>query len=116
MCSSGRTALDNNELDKAEAKAAEALRINPRLPSALRLKSDVCYLSGRLEQSLAAANAALAVNPHDEGVLARVAACALLTDGVPSRSNLETWLAKPPVGGEPKTSGGRSLLAGLDGR
>jgi tetratricopeptide (TPR) repeat protein len=98
----GQDALDNNELDKAEAKSAEALRINPRLPSALRLKSDVCYLSGRLEQSLAAANAALAVNPHDESALARVAACALLTEGVPSRLNLETWLAKPPAGGNLK--------------
>src|SRR5580704_11173290 len=103
----GQDALDNNELDKAEAKAGEALRINPRLPSALRLKSDACYLSGRVEQTLAAANAALAVNPHDEGVLARVAACALLTEGLPSRSNLETWLAKSPDGGESNSAAPR---------
>ena len=97
----GQDALDNNELDKAEAKAAEALRINPRLPAALQLKADACYLSGRLDAALAAANAALAVNPRDEGVLARVAACDLISDGVPSRSDFETWLAKP-AGGEAK--------------
>jgi tetratricopeptide (TPR) repeat protein len=98
----GQDALDNNELEKADAKANEALRINPRLPAALRLKSDACFLSGRVDQSLAAANTALAVNRHDESVLARVAACALLTEGVPSRLNLETSLAKSPGSGEQK--------------
>ncbi len=104
----GQDALDNNELDKAEAKANEALRINPRLAVALQLKADACFMSGRIEQALAAANAALAINPHDEDVLARVAACALLSDGIPSRGALESWLAKPGNGGETKTAGDSS--------
>jgi cellulose synthase operon protein C len=104
----GQDALDNNEFDKAEAKATEALRINPRLPAALQLKADVYFMSGRIEAALAAANAALAVNPRDEDVLARVAACALLTDGIPSRSSLESWLAKPANGSETKTADGSS--------
>jgi tetratricopeptide (TPR) repeat protein len=105
----GRDALDNNEADKAEAKAAEALRINPRLASALELKADACYFSGRLEQALEAANAALAVNPHAETAQARVAACALFSDGVPSRSQLEAWLSKPGPEGDQKSSSGRFL-------
>jgi cellulose synthase operon protein C len=99
----GQDALDNNDFEKAEAKAAEALRINPRLPSALQLKADVCFLSGRVGPALAAATAALAVNPHDEGVLARAAACALMTEGVPSHSALVSWLAKTPTGDEAKS-------------
>jgi tetratricopeptide (TPR) repeat protein len=101
----GQEALDNNDFDKAEGKAAEALRINPRCASAFQLKADACFLSGRTDASLAASTAALAVNPHDEGVLARAAACALVTDGVPSRSDLETWLAKPPAGADSKSPG-----------
>ncbi|HEV7999136.1 MAG TPA: tetratricopeptide repeat protein [Planctomycetaceae bacterium] len=100
----GQDALDNNDFEKAEGKSAEALRINPRCLSALQLKADACFLSGRIDASLAAAKAALAVNPHDEAALARAAACALVTDGVPSRSDLEAWLAKPPASGEPKSS------------
>jgi tetratricopeptide (TPR) repeat protein len=100
----GQDALDNNEPDKAEAKAAEALRINPRLPAALQLKADACFLSGRIDQSVAAATAGLAIDPRDEGVLARVAACALLTDGIPSRSDLESWLTKPPGGADAKSA------------
>jgi cellulose synthase operon protein C len=100
----GQDSLDNNDFEKAEGKAAEALRINPRCVSALQLKADACFLSGRMDASLAAAKAALAVNPHDEATLARAAACALVTDGVPSRSDLEAWLAKPPASGEPKSS------------
>jgi tetratricopeptide (TPR) repeat protein len=100
----GQDALDNNEFDKAEAKATEALRINPRLPAALQLKADVYFMSGRIEAALVAANAALAVNPRDEDVLARVAACALLTGGLPSRSSLESWLAKRVIASETKTA------------
>jgi len=101
----GQDALDSNDFEKAETKAAEALRINPRCPSALQLKADACFLSGRIGPALAAATSALAINPHDEGVLARVAACALVTDGVPSRQVLEAWLSKPTASGEPKSPG-----------
>ena len=74
-------------------------------PSALQLQADACFLSGRVGPALAAATEALAVNPRDESVLARAAACALVTDGVPSRSDLETWLTKSPTGGGPKSPG-----------
>jgi tetratricopeptide (TPR) repeat protein len=101
----GQDALDNNEIQKAEAKAAEALRIKPRCTSAFQLQADACFLSGRVGPALTAATAALVVNPRDESVLARAAACALVTDGVPSRSDLETWLTKSPTGGGPKSPG-----------
>jgi tetratricopeptide (TPR) repeat protein len=95
----GQDALDTNEIEKAEAKSAEALRINPRLVSAWNLKSDTHFLSGRFKEAEAAANAALAVNPRDETALAHAAACALVIDGIPSRSDLEAELAQPSNGG-----------------
>jgi tetratricopeptide (TPR) repeat protein len=91
----GQDALDQNDFDKAEAKAGEALAINPRLPEALRLKADAGFLTGRIGQARAAAALALTINPRDCRSLARAAACDLVEQGLPSRGELETWLAKP---------------------
>lgn len=91
----GQDALDQNDFEKAETKAGEALEINPRLPDALRLKADACFLTGRIGQARSAAALALAVNPRDCRSLAVAAACDLVEAGLPSRADLETWLAKP---------------------
>ena len=50
-------------------------KINPRLPAALLLKSDVQLAGGDIGAGLADAEKALAVNPRDEHALARKAAC-----------------------------------------
>ena len=53
-----------------------ALKINPRLPSALRLKADVLLLAGEVDVARKLLLKAKEVNPRDETILARIAACA----------------------------------------
>ncbi len=100
----GQDALDNNEFDKAEAKATEALRINPRLPAALQLKADVYFLSGTHRGGAGRRECRTGrQSPRRRRARSR-GRLRLLTDGLPSRSSLESWLAKPPIGSETKTA------------
>lgn len=91
----GRDALDQNDFAKADAKADEALEINPKLPAALRLKADVCYLTGRIADARTAAAKAAEINPRDPLTLARIAACDLAEEGLPSAAKLERLLTDP---------------------
>jgi cellulose synthase operon protein C len=100
----GQDALDQNDFDKAEAKSKEALEIDPQLPDALRLKADACYMTGRTGSALAAATSALQIDPHDQLTLARVAACDLAEDGLPSRAEFEKWLVRPSSIGKSKAA------------
>jgi tetratricopeptide (TPR) repeat protein len=78
LASKGLAALQRFEMKDAEEFAEEALRVNPRLPEARRLKSDIYLAAGDYPKALAELEQARAVNPRDEATLARVAACLYL--------------------------------------
>ena len=63
------------EIKQADGFADQALKINPRLPAALLLKADVQLDQRRHQRGAGNSEKALAVNPRDEHVLARKAAC-----------------------------------------
>ncbi len=63
------------EYTAAERFAEEALKINPNLPEALRLRADVYLAGGQFDKALKELDTARKVNPRDEQTLGRVAAC-----------------------------------------
>jgi tetratricopeptide (TPR) repeat protein len=63
------------EFKDAEDRAARALKINPRYVPALQLMADVHWFSGETDATMKSLAKAKAVNPRDEGTLARIAAC-----------------------------------------
>ncbi len=71
----GQMSAANFEFGETELRADQALKINPRYVPALCLKADVHWFSGEIEATLKALARARAVNPRDEAMLARTAAC-----------------------------------------
>jgi tetratricopeptide (TPR) repeat protein len=71
----GVAALQRVEYAAAERFAEEALKINPNLPEALRLRADVYLAGGQTDKALQELDTARKVNPRDEQTLGRVAAC-----------------------------------------
>jgi tetratricopeptide (TPR) repeat protein len=71
----GVEALQKLELKKAEQFAEHALRVNPNLPGALRLRADVHLAGGDAAAALKELDSARKVNPRDEETLGQVAAC-----------------------------------------
>src|SRR5439155_26257386 len=63
------------EIKEAEHFAEHALRINPRLPEALRLRADVHLAVGDTAAAMKELDQARKVNPRDEETLGLVAAC-----------------------------------------
>src|SRR5262249_24540966 len=55
--------------------AEEALKINPNLPEALRLRADVYLAGGQFDKALKELESARKINPRDEQTLGRIAAC-----------------------------------------
>src|SRR5260370_17286474 len=63
------------DLKEAEGFAEKALKINPTLPEALRLRADVHFFTGDFAAAVRELEKAQKVNPRDERTLARLAAC-----------------------------------------
>ncbi|HYV39679.1 MAG TPA: tetratricopeptide repeat protein, partial [Gemmataceae bacterium] len=76
----GVAALQRYDIDDAEQRAEEALKINPNLPAGLRLRADVYMVAGANADALKILAKAREINPRDEATLARFAACYLLQD------------------------------------
>lgn len=70
----GQAALQSLDLKDAGIHADEALKINPRLPEALRLQADLHLFAGDTDKAMKELAKARAVNPRDEATLARIAA------------------------------------------
>lgn len=62
------------EMKDADFLAEEALRINPNLPTALRVKAAVHLFAGENDAAMKVLDKARTVNPRDEATLAQVAA------------------------------------------
>jgi cellulose synthase operon protein C len=74
----GLAAITVYETKEAENFADQALKINPRLTAALRLRADICLLSGEFDKALHALEQAQAVNAREESTRGRFAACQFL--------------------------------------
>lgn len=75
LAGKGVAALQRLEIRDAERFADQALKINPNLPEALRLRADVHLTTGDTAAALKALESARAVNGRDEQTLGRIAAC-----------------------------------------
>lgn len=71
----GMMAAASMEFKDAENRAEQALKINPRFVPALNLMSDVHWFSNEIDACLKVLTRAKDVNPRDEAMLARFAAC-----------------------------------------
>ena len=81
-----RLALDQRDVQQAEASIDRALEINPRLLSAWLGKTDLAWSNFKPRESLRLLREkALPINPVDEEALGRVAACYLLLDESPKQ-------------------------------
>ncbi len=81
-------ALDDFQLEQAEASLNRAMEINRSLPAAWRLKADVAWLNDQTGEALRLLREKLLpLNPLDEATLGRIAACYLALDaaGIPAR-------------------------------
>jgi len=80
-------AMEDFQLDQAEAALRRAMEINPNLPSAWQLKADVAWLNDRTGEALRLLREKLLpLNPIDEAALARIAACYLALDASPGKA------------------------------
>src|SRR5206468_1916801 len=61
-----------------EQFAERALKINPNLPEALRLRADVHYHSGEIAKAVKELESARFIAPREAATLARLGACMLL--------------------------------------
>jgi tetratricopeptide (TPR) repeat protein len=79
LAGKGVAALQRFEIKDAERFAEQALRINLKLPEALRLRADVHLSVGQIDKALKELQTARQVNPRDEETLGRIGACLLLS-------------------------------------
>ena len=89
----GRAALQRREVDEASEFAERALAINASSVSALQLKTDLQLFDGQFGAARKLLERAMQVNPNDQGTLARLAACHLLQDGMPSKEKLSDLIS-----------------------
>ncbi|MGE3314161.1 MAG: tetratricopeptide repeat protein [Planctomycetaceae bacterium] len=101
LVSLGIASFEHQDLDLAIRRADESLAVNPSCIDAFLLKTDVELVRGRIGEGRLYAEKAIAINPADERVLARIAACDLLDDGIPSLDELASFLGKPIPGDKP---------------
>jgi tetratricopeptide (TPR) repeat protein len=78
LTAKGVEALMRYEIKAAENYAERALKTNPLLPEALRLRADVYLAVGDTAKAAKELQQALTVSPRDERTLARLAACSTL--------------------------------------
>lgn len=71
----GQASLQKYEIKAAEEFAEQALKTNPRLIEALNLRSDIFWMGGNITKAMRELVRARSVNPRDEHVLGRIAAC-----------------------------------------
>jgi tetratricopeptide (TPR) repeat protein len=71
----GLHALQKLDMKAAEDFAKRALRINPRLTEALRLRADIYLAAGEALPAVRELEKARRVNPREEATLGRLAAC-----------------------------------------
>ncbi len=76
----GDAALQKHDLDDAETFLKQAIAAQPKSVRALQLQCDLHLTNGELSEGLKAVEAALIVNPAEQGTLARLAACYYLID------------------------------------
>src|SRR5260370_27065783 len=69
LAGKGVAALQRFEIKDAERFAEQALKINPNLPEALRLRADVHLAVGHIDKALKELNTARQVNARDEETL-----------------------------------------------
>lgn len=106
-----RSAMEIREFDTSNELLERALDLNPRLLSGLLLKCDLELLNGQYTEALKTAQAAEKVNPRDQLVLARKAACFLLLDGVPDLAELKQYFDHSKA--EDKPTGNASRFSKL---
>ncbi|MGE5192276.1 MAG: tetratricopeptide repeat protein [Deltaproteobacteria bacterium] len=85
--------LQDHSLADAALHVARAVEINSRLPLVLVALADVKLEDDDVLGALKPLEQALAVNPHDEEVLGRVAACRILLDGPPAKAEIDELFA-----------------------
>lgn len=78
LAAKGEAALLRFEIKDAETLAERALKVNPNLPQALRLRADVHLATGDVKAALRELETARKINPRDERTLGRVAACLVI--------------------------------------
>lgn len=76
----GAAALDKHNLDEAETYTKQALTAVPNSVAALQLKCDLQLTNGAHSAALESIQKAAAINPRDQGTLARLATCYYLID------------------------------------
>lgn len=82
------SAIEGHEFDQAVMMIDRALEINPQSVDALLTRCDLELINGQYQQALKTAENAADMNARSQFVLARLAACYLLLDGVPDREAL----------------------------
>jgi tetratricopeptide (TPR) repeat protein len=85
--------LQDRALSEAAASIERALEANPQLPFALCVRADIQLEDGDVAGAARSLDKALAVNPRDEQVLGRLAACCVLQDGPPAKAALDSLFA-----------------------
>jgi tetratricopeptide (TPR) repeat protein len=75
MVGKGLSAFQRYQMKDAEEFANRALRVNPNLPAARRLRADVYLAGGDSQGAFRELERARQINPRDEATLGRVAAC-----------------------------------------
>lgn len=83
-----RSAIEVRDFDKGTDLVNRALKINPESIEAILAQCDLHLIDGQLTKALASAQAAARLNQYDQSVLARLAACYLLQEGVPEKETL----------------------------
>lgn len=74
----GWLCIQTYELKEAETYAERALSLNPRHPEALRLRTELDLIAGDVKAAQRRLAVARQVNPRDEAVLGKLAACGIL--------------------------------------
>lgn len=101
LASLAEAAAQQNDWEETRQHADKALEVDPQFVPALQLKADARLYEGDPAAALALLEQALAVNPHDQRTLARVAACYLAIDGLPAPERFDELL-KQSESAEPR--------------
>lgn len=94
LVSLGNAAYQQHDLEEATKNANQALEINANHVPACWLKSDLLITAGQFDQAEKQLEVALAVNPHEQRTLARLAAVWILRDNPLSPEQLKELLEK----------------------
>ncbi|QDT97211.1 tetratricopeptide repeat protein [Gimesia aquarii] len=97
-----RSAIEAHEFDNSIKLIEKALKINPKLIEALLLQCDLHLINGHYDKALKTAEIAFTINARNQSVLARIAACYSLLDGVPDRAKLALLFEDPENAGNTK--------------